>query len=422
MATATIETYGCSMNKADSEAIAGLLAENGFEICDDGAVLIINTCTVKKPTETKILRRLRGLDGSGKKVIVTGCLPVASPDIAERFKSFSFLGTNVGDIQQAADAALKGGRIVKIAAGGRAPGAGIIRDNKAIAIIPISGGCLGDCSYCVVKNIRGRLRSHPEDGIVGDVRRAAEDGVKEIWLTSQDTGAYGMDMGKNLPHLLEKVSSIEGEFMVRVGMMNPNHVLCFLDELIASFKNEKVYKFLHVPVQSGDDGVLKDMRRRYKAEDFLGIISEFRKRIPEITISTDIIAGFPTEDEPAFQRSLDLIADIEPDIVNISRFWPRPNTEAEKMKLLPGRVTNERSRRLAKLFSAIALEKNRKWIGWTGKAVVSEAGKKSGYCARNFAYKPIVIHPDAELLGRTVTVRITGATRNDLRGEVIASC
>jgi len=422
MRSVTIETYGCSMNKADSEAIAGLLAEKGFEICDDGIILVVNTCTVKKPTETKILRRLRGLEGSQKKVIVTGCLPAASPEITENFKGFSFLGTNVADIAEAADAVLKEKRFVKIAVGGCIPGGRIIRENPVVAIIPISRGCLGSCSYCVVKNIRGALRSHPEERIVKDVRKAVEEGAKEIWLTSQDTGAYGMDMGKNLPHLLEKVSSIEGEFMVRVGMMNPNHVLSFLDELISAYKNEKIYKFLHVPVQSGDDAVLESMNRRYKVEDFRKIVSEFRKEIRDVTISTDIIAGFPTEDESAFKRSLELLKEIRPDIVNISRFWPRPNTEAEKMKILPGCVTNDRSRKLAKLFSGIAQEKNGKWIGWAGKALVSEAGKKSGFCARNYAYKPIVIHSEEDLLGRTVEVRITGATRNDLRGVLCGLC
>jgi len=414
-----IETYGCAMNRADSEVMAGFLAENGFEICEDGEILIINTCTVKTPTERKIIKRLRELENSDKRVIVTGCLPAADPKIAERFPRFSFLGTNVSDIVKAVKNTLNGRRFIKIDEDNCRLDFPRIRSNPFIEIIPISQGCLGNCAYCIVKKARGKLRSCPEDLILEDVENAIRDGVKEIWLTSQDTGAYGLDTGKNLPELLQKIFGIRGRFMLRVGMMTPNHAMKFLDELIRAYKNEKIYRFLHIPVQSGDNNVLGDMNRRYRIEDFKRIVKEFRKNIPQITISTDIIAGFPTEDEYAFQNSLNLIKEIKPEILNISRFWRRPGTGAEKMKPLHGRITKERSRRLFGIFKDIALEKNNKWVGWKGKALVSEKGKTGGFCARNFAYKPIILKSEKNLLGKFVNVIITEATYYDLRGEII---
>ena len=252
-----------------------------------------------------------------------------------------------------------------------------------------------------------------------DAKNALSEGVREIWLTSQDCGCYGMDTRTNLPGLLRRVCALEGEYMIRVGMMNPNHALSFLDELVDAYKNPRVYKFLHVPVQSGDDIVLKDMNRFYTVKDFTKIVKEFRKEIPKITISTDIIAGFPTEDDVSFQRSLELLEDIRPDVLNISRFWVRPGTEAAKMKQLHGRVTNQRSRRVAEAFNAIALANNRRWIGWEGSVLVSEKGKRGDYCARNYAYKPVILKDKRDIMGRFLNVRISDATKNDLRGEII---
>jgi threonylcarbamoyladenosine tRNA methylthiotransferase CDKAL1 len=414
-----IETYGCSMNKAASEVAAGLLSERGYEISGDDVfdAVIVNTCTVKTPTETKIIKRLESLLKDNIPVVVAGCLPGTCPGLAERFASFSFVGTNILDLPEALDGAIKGRRLVKIESGGCGPGHNRKRDNPVIGVIPISQGCLGNCSYCLVKKARGDLNSFTPEDIVKDVKSALSEGVREIWITSQDCGCYGMDIGTNLPDLLRRVCALDGEYMIRAGMMNPNHALAFLDELIEAYKHPRVYKFLHIPVQSGDDKVLKDMNRFYTVKDFKKIVKEFRKEIPKITISTDIIAGFPTEDDSSFQRSLDLLEDTRPDVLNISRFWVRSGTEAAKMKQLHGRVTNQRSRRVAEAFNAIALVNNKKWIGWEGRVLVSEKGKRGDFCARNYAYKPVILKDERDIMGRFLNVRIMDATRNDLRGD-----
>lgn len=407
-----IETYGCSMNKADSEAMAGLLSAAGF-VPGDGGILIINTCTVKTPTENKILRRLRGL--SGKKVIVSGCLPAASPEIAEKFPYFSFLGLNVEDIVSAAKAVDRGERFLRIGVGGCRLTLPRTRENPVVEIVPIAQGCVGDCSYCITRFARGGLVSYPKDLVLESIRKAVSEGAGEIWLTAQDTGAYGLDSGETLPSLLNAISSLEGCFHVRVGMMNPSHVLGFLDELIEAFDNEKFYRFLHLPLQSGDDSILSDMNRGYSAADFMRIVARFRKRIPDLTLATDVIVGYPGEDEVAFERTLKVIDSVRPDVLNISRYWARPKTRAAEMKQFPGRVTKQRSRRMNELFRRISLENNRKWVGWTGEVLVSER-VEGGYCARNPSYKSVIIRSTEDLFGRKLKVRISSASVYYLRG------
>lgn len=435
-----METFGCAMNQADSEAAAGLLEEHGHVIVPEkGDVVVVNTCTVKTPTEVKIRRRLRELEDAGRRVVVAGCLPSASPAIADEFKKFSFVGVNVHDIPAAVESALACRRIVLI----KPPQLKLClprrRLNPFVEIMPIAEGCLGNCSYCITRSARGGLRSFPLDGIVRQVRSAAADGVREVWLTAQDTGAYGLDIGENLPRLLEKVAKVPGDFKVRVGMMNPNHVLDFLDELLEAYRSQKVYRFLHLPVQSGSDRVLKHMGRKYTADDFRMIVRKFREKLDcedslgvgrasssvpadaqqlGTTISTDIIAGYPTEGEDDLKATIALINETEPDIINISRYWPRQGTSAAALRQHPGCVTKQRSRQVNEAFKEIGLKRNKRWVGWEGEAVVSERNPDGTYTARNGWYKPIVIKSERDVLGKKVPVKVLKATYFDLRGTL----
>ncbi len=415
MTEVCIETYGCAMNKADSEVLAGLLNEAGFVSGGDG-ILVVNTCTVKTPTDIKILRRLRSL--KGRKVVVSGCMPAANPSVVDMFPDFSFIGVNVEDIVDAVKAVEEGRRFVKITGGGCVLRLPKLRINPVVGIVPIAQGCVGDCSYCITRVARGCLVSYPMDLIFEAVREALCDGVSEIWLTAQDTGAYGLDLGGDLPSLLRGICGIRGDFRVRVGMMNPVHVLDFLEELIEVYDDVKIYKFLHLPLQSGDNNVLEDMGRKYSVQDFKKIVSRFRNRFPRLTISTDVIVGFPSEDDEAFKNTLQFVEEIKPDILNISRFWVRPGTRAAGMKQLPGSVIKQRSGVMFDLFQRIGLEKNKKWIGWLGDVLVSERAKQ-GFCARNSSYKPIILHSCEDLFGRSLRVEVTDATYYDLRGILI---
>ncbi|MEM4733360.1 MAG: radical SAM protein, partial [Candidatus Bathyarchaeia archaeon] len=230
----------------------------------------------------------------------------------------------------------------------------------------------------------------------------------------------GRDVGANLAVLLKAICMVDGNFRVRVGMMTPHRVADILNELIEAFKSPKVFKFVHLPVQSGDDEVLRRMRRDYTVKDFKEIIAAFRAAFPEITLATDIICGFPGETREAFENTLKLIAEVKPDIVNVSKFFPRPQTSAAAMKdvFVSTTEVKRRSTEAAKLAKCIALERNHCWIGWTGEVLVDERGKVSGsWIGRNFAYKPVVIKSPENCLGNTLRVRVVKASSTYLMGN-----
>lgn len=416
-----IETYGCSANVSDSEIMAGLLAKRGHTAvaaAKDADAIIVNTCTVKGPTEEKIRRRIKDILKSGKMLVIAGCMAEAQ---AESIKALAPSAAIVGThrINRIADA-IEGK--AKIAIGKSRLNKAMlpkVSSNQRVSIVQINEGCLGSCTFCITKLARGKTFSYPIGTICNSVAESVRNGCREVWLTSQDTGTYGLDRRSNLPLLLQKVCEIDGDFFVRVGMMNPTLANSLLQPLIDSFTHEKVFKFLHLPLQAGSNGVLAAMKRGYTAATFEKIVAEFRKQIPQITISTDIICGFPTETEDDFRQTMAVVGAVRPDIVNVSRFWPRPGTEANQLKRLPDSVVMQRSRELHKLALKIARENNKQWLGWKGKACVSEKGKIPGsYIGRNFAYKPIVIRSRSSLLGKSVKVEVTGSETTYLKGRI----
>jgi len=420
------ENYGCASNKFDFETMLGQLMVKGYQLSNAAAkadVILINTCGVKKPTEDRVIERIRRLSLLNKPLVICGCLPRINFEALQRAApNFAAMldPRSTDRIVKAVESAIKGERN-NIFFSDTPPSKMRLpktRFNRIIEIISISEGCLGDCAYCCVRFARGKLHSYPQDEIIRRIEDAVSEGVREVWLTSQDSGAYGMDINANLARLLKRCSLIPGKFMIRVGMMNPNHTLTILHELIDIFRNKKIFNFLHLPVQSGDDEVLRRMNRRYTVEEFKKIVEEFRKEIPDLTLSTDIICGFPSEDPEAFENTISLIKEVKPDIVNISRFFPRPNTPAEKMRQLNVKVIKSRSRRLSGIVRKISLERNREWIGWEGEILVDEKGKGLSWIGRNIAYKPIVIKSRENLMGRFLRVKVTKAFPTYLEAEV----
>jgi len=411
------KTFGCTLNRSDSEVMAGLLKKEGYKIVDDedkADLVIINTCTVKGPTENKFYRYLKNI--KDKKIIIAGCIPQADPEL-KILEKYSLIGVNqLVKIGFVVEKTLKG-NTVKLLKKEHNPRLNLakIRKNPVIEIIPICEGCLGEpCAYCKVKQARGSLFSYDKSVIIKQAENALKDNIKEIWLTSQDNGCYGLDINTNIVELLKDILKIKGDFKIRLGMINPNFALRFLDELIEIYKNKKMFKFLHVPVQTGNNKILKLMKRKYTVEDFFKIINKFRKEIPDITISTDIICGFPTETEQEFLDSYNLIKEIKPDVLNINMFWPRSKTKAAEMKQILSRDIKERTRKLTKLFHEIALEQNKKWIGWEGNVIVDDYGKNNTFIARNYAYKQVILEGNYKL-GQKVKVKIKKATKFDLR-------
>ncbi len=420
-----METYGCSANQADSEMIAGLLKREGHSIVgspEDASVSIINTCAVKTPTSDRMAHRIGELSGKGKPLLVAGCMPeIERGRIRKISPGASMIGTNhLREIPKEIGKISRGKRIELLGKKGERKFC-LPRDriNPVVGIVPVSSGCLGSCAYCCVRIAKGKLFSYPPEMILKDVESSLKEGCREIWITSQDNGCYGFDRGTSLPGLLGKMVQIERDFRVRVGMMNPDHVRKFLPDLIDIYKDSKIYKFIHLPVQSGSGRVLKSMNRRYSARDFEGIVKRFREEIPDVTLSTDIIVGFPGETEKDFIKTKGLLERVSPDIVNLSKFGARPGTPASKMEQVDNGVVKERSRKLGSVIKKITMERNTRFTGRECEILISERGtQKNQWSGRSESYKPVLVNSKRDLTGRLLKVKITGAEETHLIGSI----
>ena len=418
-----IHTFGCSHNFADSEQMGGLLKEAKFEPAENienADLVVFNTCTVKTPSEANFFKELEDMkkEFPYKIIIIAGCIPQSDP---EKLKDYCLLGTRqIHHIVEIAEEALNN-NIVKMLETGEMPPLNLpkIRKNPIIEIIPINRGCLSACTFCKTKSARGNLQSYPIEDIVNLAKKGVKEGIKEIWLTSQDTLCYGFDLGTNLPNLLKELVKISGNFKIRIGMGNPVHLTKIKDELFPLLNNEKVFKFLHLPAQSGSDKVLTDMRRGNTSKEFISLVNEAREIVPRLTITTDIIVGFPTETEDDYWQTLELVKQTSPDNINLSKFWKRPKTPAAQMKEIPSEVMKHRSTVLMNIAQNISKMQNEKWIGWEGEILIDEKGKLDNqWIGRNSSYRQIIVEGDHKM-GDLVAVRITKANIYDVRGEVI---
>ena len=422
-----IETYGCSANKSDSEIMMGLLTQAGYSIVDSidlADIAIINTCVVKTPTEKRMERRIREIYNSSKPLIVAGCMAKAEPERVEKLapKASIITPDAIEKIVDVVKKTLNGEKVVANIGRKEKVLLPRIPFNKIISIVQISSGCLSACTFCETRIAKGILKSYRPSSIIERIREDVKNGFKEFWITSQDNGCYGFDIGANLAELLNGIVKIEGNFFVRVGMMNPVHLIRrkdLLENLIHIFKNEKIFKFIHLPIQSGSNKVLKDMNRGHTVEEFLEVVDAFRKEIPEITIETDIIVGYPTETEEDFEKTVELLKVLKPDVVNISRFFPRPKTPAEKLKQLPINIVNERSRKIHELVRKISLEKNKKYLQKIVDIFVDEVGKGKSCIGRTINYRPVVVKSENDILGKVIKVEITDVKSNFLVGKNI---
>ncbi len=423
-----IRNFGCSANLADGEVLAGCLTSAGFQLASsesDADLLVYNTCAVKGPTENRVINALKRTP-KGKKLVVAGCLPLIN---FERFcREVHFdgaVGTAVGeDIVDVAKRVLAGERVVDLSAVDSKPKLSLprIRSNQVVSVTPINYGCLGSCAYCCVVFARGHLRSYGISDIAERVKSDLATGAREFWVTSQDTACYGRDIRTNLAELLKTLSGLEGDFKVRVGMMTPNMTADMQDQLIATFKSTKVFKFLHLPIQSGDDETLKRMRRFYTAAEFKRTVNSFRRAFPDLTLATDVIVGFPGETSRAFENTLKVLEDVKPDVINVSKFFARPKTVAAKMQdgLVELCEIKRRSTVVAQLAKRISLERNKRWVGWTGEILVDEKGKmEDSWVGRNFAYKPIAVKSKNNLLGKTLKVKVVEVSATYLKGTIV---
>jgi len=401
-----IESYGCSANKNDSEIIAGILSKSGMikvsnpKLAD---LIIVNTCIVKEPTKNKILHRIKKLKEKfpKKSFLITGCMPEAYPElIKNNFPEISMVSTNrIKEINKAVRNIFKG-KLIELTGKLKKEKVGIprIKENKIIHIVQICSGCLNNCSYCATKLAKGSLISFSPDKIVQEISKAKRHGAKEFWLTGQDISCYGFDIGTSLPELLKKIlEEVKGKYFIRMGMLNPRHLIKIIDQLIELCEDERVFKFFHIPVQSGSNKILKEMKRNYKVEEFERCVEKIREKFPEATIWTDIIVGFHGEREKDFQETLNLLKKIKFDWVNVSKFYFMEKTKAKPPET---KLAKERSKKASELAKKISKERNRKWDNWMGEVLVDDLG-----IGRNFAYKSINIKKKKEFIGKFLKIK-----------------
>lgn len=394
--TIHVESYGCTFNHADTEKIVAAAERQGCVQVppEEAECIIINTCTVVGATERTMLRRIRAF--AGKEIVVTGCMPVVQRDLLLETDPTLHL--------------IEPGEMYLTC-----PEVGAMTDPHT-GVVQTGTGCLGSCAYCITRAARGPLKSFSADAIVSEVERLAAEGAYEIQLTGQDVSAWGMDIGQDLAYLLEQIAGAKGDFRLRVGMMNPATAGRIIDRLAPAFAHEKIFGFVHLPVQSGSDAVLASMNRGYTASTFEEIVAAFRAEIPDVRVSTDIIAGFPTEGCRESDETLEMIGRVRPTKVNITRFSVREGTPAAQYHDLPDWVKKERSRALTRLTERIYDEENLRWIGRELPVLVTEQKKNGTVIARDATYQNIVI-PKELPLGTHLRVKIAGHRRHYLLAE-----
>ncbi|ELZ91083.1 tRNA (N(6)-L-threonylcarbamoyladenosine(37)-C(2))-methylthiotransferase [Haloferax sulfurifontis] len=391
MARYHIETYGCTSNRGESRAIESALRDAGHYRVDgpeEADVAIMNTCTVVEKTERNMLRRAKELEAETADLIITGCMALAQGnDFREEGIDAQILHWD--DVPTA----VTNGECPT-------PGPGVepVLDG-VVGILPIARGCMSNCSYCITKFATGRVDSPSVDENVEKARALVHAGAKELRITGQDTGVYGWDKGdRKLPELLDRIcTEIDGEFRVRVGMANPGGVHGIREELADVFaRHDKLYNFIHAPVQSGSDEVLEHMRRQHRVDKFRDIVETFDRELDYWTLSTDFIVGYPTETDEDHERSMELLREIRPEKVNVTRFSKRPGTDAADLKGLGGTLKKERSKEMSEAKMDIVAAAYDEMVGTERDVLVVEEGTGDSVKCRDEAYRQIIVQNATE--------------------------
>ncbi|PIN00797.1 putative Fe-S oxidoreductase [Handroanthus impetiginosus] len=423
--TIYLKTFGCSHNQSDSEYMAGQLSAFGYNLSenqDEADLWLINTCTVKSPSQSAMDTLIAKGRNANKPLVVAGCVPQGSRNLKE-LEGVSIVGVQQIDrVVEVVEETLKGHE-VRLLTRKTLPALDLpkVRKNKFVEILPINVGCLGACTYCKTKHARGHLGSYTVDSLVGRVRSVIADGVKEIWLSSEDTGAYGRDIGVNLPILLNSLVAelpSDGSTMLRIGMTNPPYILEHLKQIAEVLRHPCVYSFLHVPVQSGSDTILTAMNREYTVSEFKKVVDTLIELVPGMQIATDIICGFPGETDEDFEQTVNLIKEYKFPQVHISQFYPRPGTPAARMKKVPSNIVKKRSRELTTVFESFM-----PYVGMEGKVeriwITDIATDGSHLVGHTKGYIQVLVVGPESMLGASAMVKITSFGRWSVFGEVI---
>lgn len=430
-----IEVMGCQMNKSDAERMYGMLEFLDYYQTDnpkEADLLIINTCSVRQLSEDKAYSAI-GVWGKWKKnkpdlkIVFSGCVAQqAGENILKRAPYVDLvLGTQrVYELPELIKRIEAGERLVSV---DEIPyeesDIKINRVKSVNAWIPIMEGCNNFCTYCIVPYTRGRERSRKSELIISEVKKALAEGFKEITLLGQNVDSYkGQNEGENLSWLLRQINSIEGKFRIRFVTSYPTDIT---EELIDTvIELDKVCEYFHIPMQSGDDYVLKKMNRRYDYATYKKICDNIRSRIPDVTITSDFIAGFPGETEEQFENTLKAMTELELDYSNTAAYSPREKTVAAKWVdlYIPEDVKTERLARLNEHNRKCCLKSNQKYVGREMEVLVEKHeihDGKSIITGRTRNNKIVHIPYDKDITGEFVNVKITSAKTWYLRGEMI---
>jgi threonylcarbamoyladenosine tRNA methylthiotransferase CDKAL1 len=416
MARYHIETYGCTANRGESRQIERLLRDGGHhraEGPEEADVAILNTCTVVEKTENNMLRRAKELEEETADLVVTGCMALAQGE------EFEEAGVDAQVVHwDDVPSAVLNGECPTTTPDTEPVLSGVV------GILPIARGCMSDCSYCITKKATGKIDSPSVEENVEKARALVHAGAKELRITGQDTGVYGWEQGERKLHvLLSRICEIDGDFRVRVGMANPKGLHGIREELAQVFaENEKLYNFIHAPVQSGSNDVLGDMRRQHQVREFVEVCETFDSALDHWTLSTDFIVGFPTETDDDYQQSLALMREVRPEKINVTRFSKRPGTDAAKLKGLGGTLKKERSSEMVEQKMGIVSDAYQEMVGDRCQVLVVEPGTGDSVQCYDDAYRQVVIQNASEYgiePGDFVDVEVTSAENVYCFGEPV---
>ncbi len=431
---ACVVTFGCQQNEADSEKLRGMAQAMGYDVVDDvknADLIVVNTCAVREHAEQKalsIIGQYKHLKNAKSDLLigVCGCM-VAQKHRVDQLKNsypyvdFSFEPSSLDRFPEILFNVLgKKGRLFSIGENAREIGEGIpvLRESKTKAWVSIMYGCNNFCSYCIVPYVRDRERSREFVHVVNEVEELVKSGAKEITLLGQNVNSY--KGGCTFAELIEKLSSIDGDFLIRFMTSHPKDVS---DELISAMaKSERVAKHFHLPLQSGSDRILKIMNRHYDREHYLKNVEKMRAAMPDISLTTDIIVGFPGESDEDFEATLDILRKVRYDMIYSFIYSPRKGTPAAEMdNQVPPEVKSERMQKLLDLQNQISLEKNQELVSKTVRVLVEGRSKndETTFTGRTEGNKLVHFEASDSLIGSFVNVKIIRAEPFNLRGEIV---
>ncbi len=396
------ESYGCTLNKSESGLFVNKLLNEGNELVDspeDSDLCVIGTCVVVKKTEEKMYSRIQELSKYSK-VKVIGCLATVNGGMLN--------GENIEVIDSKSFRSFYTGNLDGIE----------IKEPSIFDGIPINQGCTGSCNFCISHIARGKLISRSPEKIRNQIVMQLKRGLKEVRISSLDTAAYGRDINLKLPDLIKQILLLKDDFALRVGMMEPKNTFDIVDDLMRCYRDARVFKFMHLPVQSGDDRILEAMNREYDVNTFIDIVGKFRSTYEDSTLSTDIISGYHGDDEESHEKTMKLIERSRPDIINITRFSPRPYTPDYLTKPPASNLVKRWTREYSDLHKKILSENLEKNLGRIESILITENGKDDTMVGRDQAYRPVVLKSYLPLYSR-VDVEIVGLGSTYLIGRKV---